>query len=55
VAWCAFLRIRRTHLDAVVVHVVAVGMVQMAVLKIVRVAVVLYRRMATVRAMLVEF
>lgn len=36
-----------------VVHVVAVGMVQMAILKIVRVAIVLHRRVATVRAMLV--
>jgi hypothetical protein len=53
VAWCAFLRIRRADLNAVVLDVIAVGMVQMAILKIVRVALVLHSRMATVRAMLV--
>jgi len=53
VAWCAFLRIRRAHLNAVVLNVIAVGMVQVAILKIVRVAIVLHGRMATVRAMFV--
>lgn len=53
VAWCALVRIRRVHLNAVVVHVIAVGIVQMAIVKIVRVAIVLHSRMATVRAVLV--
>jgi len=50
--WCAFLRINRGYLNAVIVHVIAVRMMQVAIMKIVDVAIVLYRDMTTVRAML---
>jgi hypothetical protein len=53
VAWRAFLRIRRVYIDAVVVHSIAMGMVQVAIVKVVNVAIVLHSGMATVRAMLV--
>jgi hypothetical protein len=53
VARRAFLGICRGHLDAVVVHVVAVSMVQVPIVKVVHMAVVLHSDMATVRAMLV--
>lgn len=52
-AWCAFLRVNRGYLDAVIVHVVAVRMMQVAVVKIIDVAIVLHRHMTTVRAMFV--
>lgn len=53
VARRAFLGIRRAYLDAVVVHMVAVGVVQVPIVKVVHVAVVLHSDVATVRAMLV--
>jgi hypothetical protein len=53
VGWCAFLRIHRVHLNAVVVYVITVRMVHVAIVKIIRVAIVLHGFMATVRAMLV--
>jgi hypothetical protein len=52
-AWRTFLGIRRAHLNVMVVHVIAVGVVEVAIVKIVHVAIVLHRRMATVRAVLV--
>jgi hypothetical protein len=53
VAWCAFLRIRRVHLNAVFVHVPIMWMVQVSIVKIVCVAIVVHGRMTTIRAMLV--
>lgn len=53
VALRAFLRVRRAYFDAVVVHMVAVGVVQVPIVKVVHVAIVLHSGMATVRAMLV--
>ena len=50
---CAFLRIRRGHLDLMVVHMIAVSAMQVAIVKIIRVAIVLHSRVATIRAMLV--
>lgn len=52
-AWCAFLGVNRGYLDAVIVHVVAVRMMQVAVVKIIDVAIVLHRHMTAVRAMFV--
>ena len=51
--WCAFLRISRGHLNAVIVHMIAVRMMQVTIVNIVDVAVVLHRDMTTVGAMLV--
>jgi hypothetical protein len=53
VAWCASLRIHRVHLNTMVVHMVAVRIVQMAIVNIIGVAIVLYRCMPTARAVLV--
>ena len=50
---CALLRIDRGYLNAVIVHMIAVRMMQVAIVKIVDVAIVLHRDMTTVRAMLV--
>ena len=52
-ARCAFLRIHRVHLDAVVIHVAIVRVMQVAIVQIVRVAIVLQSRMATIGAVLV--
>jgi hypothetical protein len=52
VPWRAFLRIRRAYLDAVVVHLIAMGVVQVPIVKVVNVAIVLHSGMATGRAML---
>lgn len=53
VAWRTLLRIGRVDLDAMLVHYIAVRMVQVAIVKIVNVAIVLDSRMATVWAVLV--
>jgi len=53
VAWRAFLGIRRGYLDAVVVHMVAMGVVEVPIVKVVNVTIVLHSDMATVRTMLV--
>jgi hypothetical protein len=47
----AFLRVDRAYFDVVVIHVVAVGMMQVAIVKIVGVAIMFHSHMATVRAM----
>ena len=52
VAWRAFLRIFQVYLDAVVVHLIAMGVVQVPIVKVVNVAIVLHSGMATGRAML---
>jgi hypothetical protein len=49
----AFLRIRRVHLNAVVLHVTLVRVMQVAIVQIVRVAIVFQGRMATIGAVLV--
>jgi hypothetical protein len=49
----ASFRIRRVHLQAMVVHVIAVRIMHMPVVQVVGVPVVFYRRMAAVLAMLV--
>jgi hypothetical protein len=46
----ACIGIRRRHVDRVLVHVVAVGMMQMPVVDVVHVTVVPYRDMAAVRS-----
>ena len=51
--WCTPVRIRRADLDAMVLHGGAIRMMQMAIVKIIRVSIVLHRDMAAVRAMLV--
>ena len=53
VSWRAFVRIRRVHLDAVFVHMPIMQMVQVSIVKIIRVAIVLHSYMTTIRAMLV--
>ena len=53
VAWCAFLRIHRVHLNAVVVHVTIVRVMQVAIVQVVRVAIMFQGRMATIGAVLV--
>jgi len=53
VRWCALVRIRGADLDAMVLDGGAVRMMQMAIVKIVRVAIVLHCYMAAVGAMLV--
>ena len=50
VAVAAAVRIAGRHLNAVLVHVVAVGVVQMAIVQIVQMAVVFHRRVATAGA-----
>ena len=52
-AWSAFLRIHRVHLNAVFVYMPIMRMVQVSIVKIVRVAIVLYSRVTTIWAMLV--
>jgi hypothetical protein len=52
-AWRTFVRVGTVHLDAMIVHVIAVRIMQVAIVKIVNVAIVLDSRMATVRAVLV--
>jgi hypothetical protein len=52
-ARCAFLRIHRVHLNAVVLHVSIVGVMQVAIVQIVRMAIVFQGCMATIRAVLV--
>ena len=42
VAWRAFLRIFQVYLDAVVVHLIAMGVVQVPIVKVVNVAIVLH-------------
>ena len=51
--WCAFLGISRGHLNAVILHMIAVRMMKVAVVNIVDVAIVLHRDMTALRAMLV--
>ena len=53
VGWCAFLRIHRVHLNAVVVHGTIVQVMQVAIVQIVRMAIVFQGRMATIGAVLV--
>lgn len=53
VAWSASFGIRRIYLDTVVLYRIAVLMMQMTIVKVVRVTIVLHRYMAAVRAMLV--
>ena len=53
VAWCAFLRIHRVHLNAVFLHMPIMRMVQVSIVKIVRMAIVLYSRVTAIWAMLV--
>ena len=53
VAWCAILGIYRAHLNAVIVYVIAVWMVQVAIVKIVCVAIVFDSGVAAIRAVLV--
>lgn len=53
VARCALVRIYRVHFNAVVEHAIATCVVQVAIVKIVRVVIMLYSRMATVWTMLV--
>jgi len=53
VPWSAFLRIHRVHLDAVFVYMPIMQMVQVSIVEIVRVAIVLYRSVTTIWAMLV--
>jgi hypothetical protein len=53
VTWCTVLWIGRRHLDAVIVNMTVMGMVQVSVVKIVRVAIMLHSRVAAIRAMLV--
>jgi hypothetical protein len=53
VAWRTLVRIGRVDLDAMIVHQIAVRMVQVAIVKIVNMAIVLDSRMATVWAVLV--
>ena len=53
VARCAFIRIRRVHFNAVLVHMPIMRMVQVSIVEIVCVAIVLHGRMTTIRAMLV--
>jgi len=48
---CTFLRIRRTHCNLVVVHMIVVGEMQVAIVNIIDVAVVLYRCVPAVWAM----
>src|SRR5262249_41509674 len=48
---CAFLRIRSTHSNGVLVYVVAMDVMQVAVVEVIDVAVVLYARMATALVM----
>ena len=49
----AFLRIRRGHLNLMVVHMVAVSVMQMAIVKIIRVAIVFHGNVPAVWAMYV--
>ena len=51
----AFVRIRRVHLNAVVLHVTLVRVMQVAIVQIVRVAIVFQGRMAAIGAVLVRF
>jgi hypothetical protein len=53
VAWCAFLRIHRVHLNAVFVHMPIMRMVHVPIVKIVGVAIVLHGRVTTIWPMLV--
>ena len=53
VAWCAFLRVHRVHLNAVFVHMPIMRMVHVPIVKIVRVAIVLHGSVATIWPMLV--
>jgi len=53
VAWCAFLRIHGVHLNAVLLHMPIMRMVQVSIVKIVRMAIVLHSRVTTIWAMLV--
>jgi hypothetical protein len=53
VVWCAFFRIRRVHLNAVFVHVPIMRMMQVSIVKIVRMAIVLHSRVTTIWAMFV--
>jgi len=48
---CAFVRIHRSHLNLMVVDMIAVGVMQMAIMKIVRVAVVFHGGVPAVWAM----
>lgn len=50
---CAFLRVDRAHLNAVVVHATIVRVMQVAIVQIVRVAIVFQGCMATIGAVLV--
>jgi len=47
----AFVRIRRSHLNPMVVHMIAVGVMQMAIMKIIRVAIVFHGGVPAVWAM----
>jgi hypothetical protein len=47
----AFLRIRRAHFNLMVVHMIAVGIMQVAIVKIIGVAVVFHRGVPAVWAM----
>jgi hypothetical protein len=51
VARCALLRIRRVHFNAVVEHAIATCVMQVAIMKIVRVVVMLYSRVAAIWSM----
>lgn len=53
VFWCAFVRIRRVHLNAVFVHVPIMKVVQVSIVEIIGVAIVLHSCMTTIWAMLV--
>ena len=53
VAWSASLRIHRGHLNSVFVYMPIMRMVQVSIVKIVRVAIVPYSRVTTIWAVLV--
>lgn len=50
-AGCTLLRIDRTHFDLVVVYLASMRMMQVAIVKIIRVTIMLHCDMPTVRAM----
>jgi hypothetical protein len=52
VSWCAGGRVRRGHAQSMLVHMIAVDVVQVAVVEVVGMAVVLNGRVAAGRAML---
>ena len=53
VSWRTFLGIHSVYFNPVVVHMIAMRVVQVAIVKIVRVTIVLHSRMAAIRPMLV--